>query len=415
MDPSRDLTLKSDVTIVGAAMVGATLAVSLAKSGLDVVLIEKRSPAPVGSAPAVTEIQSTALSRASINILQSLGLWQWVETTAVPIRQVHVSQAGNFGALRMSAKEQGVEALGAIVDNAIYNDALTAMLHSEPRVTLLSPAQLIGVVENTGSQSESVSTYCEVDGKHCCIESGLLIGVDGVNSGVRKCLDIETRVTDYQQSAVLVNVETSEINDGIAFERFTSDGPMACLPLGGHMNSVVCSIDGDDHERFTLMSSDELCESLQQRFGYRLGRFRKCGPHHVLALKLTESRHQSQGRSLLIGNAARTLHPVAGQGFNLALRDVGLLLELIRAESRPLESLAMLANFQKLRARDHAVTVGVTDSLARLFRGANEPFSHLRALGLLGIEHLPGLRGAFAHRAMGLASRLPDLSGPPLV
>lgn len=183
MDPSRDLTLKSDVTIVGAAMVGATLAVSLAKSGLDVVLIEKRSPAPVGSAPAVTEIQSTALSRASINILQSLGLWQWVETTAVPIRQVHVSQAGNFGALRMSAKEQGVEALGAIVDNAIYNDALTAMLHSEPRVTLLSPAQLIGVVENTGSQSESVSTYCEVDGKHCCIESGLLIGSMGLTPG----------------------------------------------------------------------------------------------------------------------------------------------------------------------------------------------------------------------------------------
>lgn len=421
-----------DITVVGAALAGSTLAYALAEAGWRVALLEQRSmsvtdQAPPAESEQVLDTRSTALSWSSLQILGSLGLWQppGLSTHAHAIQQVHVSQAGNFGSVRLSASDENLDMLGATIPNQAYNELVLQRVREHP---LIDTHDLIRIERLDHGGGKAVRVAVARGEQQYQVQSGLLIAVDGVNSVVRELSGISLQTTDYEQSAVLLNVETQKTNPGIAYERFTASGPLAMLPLGGRLNSVVYSVDPGVGETLCQLDEPQFLQHLQQQFGYRLGRLCRCGTRHLMPLRLVESSSQVAERVLLMGNAARTLHPVAGQGFNLALRDIAGLLELlgkredtrqvtqVDAESDPENkqsnersndpgSQELLKAFLDLRRRDQQRTVRLTDALARVFRGSNPAFSHLRALGLAGLEYTPPLQRQFSRQAMGLMAQ----------
>ena len=395
-----------DIAVVGAALVGSTLASVFARLGFTVALFEQRdlhaTPAQDGASSRLSS-RTTALSLSSIRILQSLGLWESLSEDAVDIKQVHVTQAGNFGVVRMDAKEQRLACLGAVINNSSYQHIVLRDLLAHPNVMVCSPAI---VTDMDTSQPETVRLHYSMGNACHELSTRLVIGVDGVSSSIRTLSGIPVKTTDYEQSVVLVNVESELDNRGVAFERFTHSGPLAFLPLGRNLNSVICTIERADESRVAAFDDKELLEFLQSRFGYRLGRLQSCGARQILPIQLTESGEQVKGRVLLMGNAARSLHPVAGQGFNLALRDAAGLIEALGNSSQQAGncdpgSADILASLTSSRRADQAATVRMTDTLARLFRGNNAVISHLRGLGLLSLEYVSPLRRVFARQAMG--------------
>ncbi len=409
-----------DITIVGAAMAGSTLAYALAQAGWRVALLEQRSlPSTEDTLPAESvlalDTRSTALSRSSLQILSSLGLWQspGLNAHAQAIQQVHVSQSGHFGSVRLSASDEKLDMLGAILPNQVYNNLLLQRVREHPLIETHDLIRIEGL-EQCGGSAIRVAV-CRGE-QHYRVQSRLLVAVDGVNSSIRELSGLSLQTTDYQQSAILLNIETQKPNPGVAYERFTPSGPLAVLPLGGKLNSVVYSVEPEQGETLCQLDERLFLDHLQQQFGYRLGRFYRCGERTLMPLRLVESSSQIAERVLLMGNAARTLHPVAGQGFNLALRDISGLLELLgkrQDAGRDLQpdsgndpgAQAFLTAFQELRRPDQQRTVRLTDALARVFRGSNPALSHLRALGLAGLEYTPPLQRQFSRRAMGLMAQ----------
>ncbi|MBX2885203.1 MAG: FAD-dependent monooxygenase [Granulosicoccus sp.] len=395
-----------DVVVIGGALVGGVLALSFANSGKRVVLIDAQpitvpASADVSGAGAV---RTTAVAAGSVAILDALTPQLSIAALGSPIQRVHVSQQGFFGATRIDAEEEGVRALGYVVENLTMQSALYAALAAQPLITRAAPV----VVHDIQQSTTSVSVHTD----HGLITAPWLVGVDGANSSVRKLCKISHTATDYEQSAVVSTVEAELPHQQTAYERFTPQGPMAMLPMGTHSLSLIFTVDKEEVEAVLRSSDDEFRDQVQRTFGYRLGRLTRTGARQAFPLRLQESDRQSAERVLLLGNAARSLHPVAGQGFNLAVRDMGALLALVDAAAFEQDIPAALSAFVAQRKTDHQSTVRLTDFFARSFRGHNPVLSHLRGLGLIGLDVLPVARRRFARRAMGLAVSLPDIRYP---
>ncbi|MCI0435257.1 MAG: FAD-dependent monooxygenase, partial [Gemmatimonadetes bacterium] len=298
-----------DVAIVGGGMVGASLAAALAPLGLHLVVLES-VPLQSESQPSFDE-RTTALSNGSRRILASLGLWETLAPQAAPIRRIHVSDQGRFGFARIDAREQGVAALGFVLANRALGAALWERLTRASGLEILCPAR----VDDLTPGADSVALRTSIgDGREYTLNARLVVAADGAQSSIRRALGIEAITWDYEQTAIITNVATRKFHDHVAFERFTASGPLAVLPLADGRCTVVWTMAPRVADATLKLADEEFLASLQERFGFRLGRFTRVGRRHAYPLSLTRAQERVGRRVVIIGNAAQGLHPIAGQG-----------------------------------------------------------------------------------------------------
>lgn len=406
----RELTF--DVLVVGGGMVGASLACALASLPIRVGVIEAVPPEHAAQ-PSYDE-RTTAISHGSRCIYRTLGLWDRLAPAAEPIQNIHVSERGRFGVTRIDCREQRVEALGYVVPNRVLGGALFERMAEFDGLTVLCPATL-GRIRFDAFGARVVVVR---DGTEHVLRTRLLVGADGVRSRVRAALGIGVREIDYLQSALVATVTPARPRSGQAFERFTPDGPMALLPMDAERYALIWTLPPARAEELSTLSEAAFLAALQNAFGERLGRFRRAGARHVYPLKRVLSRRAWAPRAVLIGNAAHSLHPVAGQGFNLGLRDVAVLADLVAdavaAGSDPGGD-DLLRYYQRWREADQARVAEFTDRLVKLFSNRWPGLGPLRSLGLLGVDVMPVAKRWLARRNMGADGRMPRLSrGLPL-
>ncbi len=398
---------ESDICISGGGMVGGTLAWALANAGYRVCLLEPQRFS-ADSIPELMNERSVALSYSSRVLLEHLGLWQDIKDQVCAIRHIHVSERGRLGASRLHADEEDVEALGYVVRNSIFLKTLYEKLDAVPGLTMRSGASLVSI----NRQVDRIEYFYSMEDKNESGSARLLIASDGSNSPVRKMMSIGETNTAYDQTAVIANVQCELEHKNTAYERFTDSGPLALLPLADKTMAMVYTINSEDTDSVVGLDDQEMLLKLQERFGFRLGRFEKIGERLAFPLALMQSDEQFNGRVLMMGNAARTLHPVSGQGFNLALRDIALLIEALTISGKltdPGEN-ALIRDFCQQRRSDQKSVVRFTDTLVRVFRGNAPVFSHLRASGLTALDLMPPVKHLLARQSMGLSNRLPNLA-----
>ncbi len=391
-----------DIAIVGGGMVGASLAVAL--EGLDVrtALIEAVAH-DAASQPSFDE-RTTALSNGSRRILETLEVWPAVADAATPIAKIHISDQGRFGFARIDAAEQGQKALGHVVPNRILGSALWSKLATRSDVRLFCPATLRSVTPG----EESIELETETQGAPSTIRARLVVAADGAGSAVRTAFGIEADVRDYDQTAVITTVLPRKFHDHVAYERFTAAGPLALLPLRDGRCTLVLTLSPALAEAAMAWSDEQFLSELQGRFGFRLGRFLKVGRRAAYPLSLTRARRTSAHRCIIIGNAAQGLHPVAGMGFNLGLRDVASLAELIAQHRDDFDALPPA--YDAWRAADRREIIAFTDGLVRIFSNRFGPVQRLRSLGLLAFDLLPPAKSALSWLSTGGGGRIPKLA-----
>ncbi len=401
-----------DIAIAGGGMVGLSLAAALAELPLKVVVIEPVA-ASADHQPSF-DARTTALSGGSRRVFEGIGVWPAVASAATPIRRIHVSEHGSFGMARLTADEQGVAALGYTVENRRLGAAL------RERCAAISSLRMCSASVREAAAGESGALLVTDRGER--IAARLVVAADGAQSAVRTALGIAARVSEYGQQAVIAHVDTARFHEYTAYERFTPDGPIAVLPIAEGRSAVIWALAPEAAARALALDDARFISELQLAFGLRLGRFTRVGRRQSYPLALTRSERVTATRAVILGNAAQGLHPVAGQGFNLALRDVAALAELL-AEDAALAGAAadpgsanLLERYAAWRKPDREAVVRFTDSLVRGFAFPFAPARMLRASGLLLFDLLRPVKHEFARRTMGLAGRQPRLvRGLPLV
>jgi 2-octaprenyl-6-methoxyphenol hydroxylase len=419
-------TAEHDIAIIGGGMVGASLALALvggepALSGTVIRLRDRRArsvllvegTAPDAQAHPSFDERTTALGNGSRRIFQGLGVWQDIAPEASAIRAIHVSDAGRFGFARLAAAEHGVEAFGYVAPNRTIGAALWARLAGAPGLTVRAPASAQGFdIKPEGVRFQVVSE----SGGTETVAAKLLVAADGSRSQVREAAGIGERVEDYQQLAVVANVRAEPPADGTAYERFTAGGPFAVLPLADGSYTVIWSLPPDGAREVLALTEAEYLAALQKQFGWRAGRFVHAGLRLSYPLKLTRADATVGARTVLVGNAAQALHPVAGQGFNLGLRDAAMLAEVLSGspDMDPGDP-AVLGRFNAWRAADRRGVTAFTDGLVKLFGSRVPGVGALRDLGLLLFDMSPTAKGALARLSIGFAGPTPRLArGLPL-
>src|SRR5215469_6193578 len=354
--------LEVDVAIIGGGMVGASLAAALAAAGRRLLLVES---VPFGAAaqPSFDE-RTTALGNASRRIFEGLGVWSSIAPEAAAIRTIHVSEAGRFGFARLTAEEQGIEAFGYVVANRCVGAALWNRMNAMPELSVHAPAR----VADLAITPERVAfTVVEGSGNSLPVRAQLLVAADGANSQIRAAAGIDAEVVDYEQVAVVANLAADHANGGWAYERFTPTGPLAVLPRHDGGLAVIWACRPAHAQALVALDEDAYLAELQGQFGWRAGRFVRAGRRSAYPLRLTRAATSVAARTVLVGNAAQALHPVAGQGFNLGLRDAAMLAEVISGATGDAGGPAVLRQFVDWRARDRRSVVRFTDGLIRLF------------------------------------------------
>jgi 2-octaprenyl-6-methoxyphenol hydroxylase len=397
--------LEVDVTVVGGGMVGASLAAALGGTGVRVLLVES-VPFDAGSQQSF-DARTTALGNASQRIYHALGLWDELAPGAQPIHSIHVSEAGHFGFARLTAAEQGIEAFGYVVANRLLGAALWRRLSQDRELTVAVPAR-VADVEIT---AEAVSLNVLGEGRDPqAVRTRLVVAADGAHSQVRAAAGIEASVEDYEQVAVVAIVAVDQPHAGRAYERFTASGPLAVLPLhDGHVAVIWACTPELAHQILALDQAGYL-QRLQATFGWRAGRFTHAGQRGSYPLRLTRAHRPVAQRTVLIGNAAQALHPVAGQGFNLGLRDAAMLAELIAAAPADAGDAALLARFAHWRAGDRLGVTRFTDGLVKLFGDTRPGVGLLRRTGLLMFDLAPPAKAALARVSAGFTGPVPRLA-----
>ena len=390
---------RANLAIIGGGLVGASLALILQagsrERGWRIVLIEPFAPGDAYQ-PSY-DARSSALSFGSRQIYERLGLWQRIAQRGVQISQIHVSDRGRFGSARLTAMEEGVPALGYVVENAWLGQCLWQALDHEV-VSWRCPAE----VRRMQALDDGYRLTLDDDS---ILDCDLAVLADGGRSGLREQLGIGVREAPYGQTALIANVSPSEEHRGQAFERFTEQGPMALLPLPDNRCALVWTRPPRDAERLRELPERQFLDELQAAFGYRLGGFRQVGARYCYPLILSEAEEQVRPHLVVLGNAAHSLHPIAGQGFNLSLRDAQALADqLLGADAAP-GDFAVLQRYLEGQRLDQQMTVGFSDRVTRLFSNAQPVLATGRNLGLLGLDLLPPAKRWFARQAMGLGAR----------
>ena len=405
-----------DVVIAGGGLVGASLALALAPLGLQVALLEASMPSTEETHASFDE-RTTALSNGSRRTFEALGVWPLGDREATPIKQIHVSNRGRFGFARLSAQEEGLSALGYVVTNRMLGQALWRRL-AEERIEVIAPARVTAM--------QLVERGCDVTCEQRDVESRLLrarlaVAADGAQSALREAAGIASSQKSYEQVAITTNVLTQRFHEHVAYERFTADGLIAMLPISEGRCGVVWAVNPPRAAQLLSLPDAEFLSALQEAFGFRLGRLLRLGARARYPLALTRSEAYIAPRLAIIGNAAQSMHPVAGQGFNLGLRDAAALAEVLadgRAEfggSLDAGDGLLLERYRAWREADRAGIIRFTDGLVRTFSLPLGPLSFVRDVGLLAFDLMPTAKHALSQLSLGAAGRVPRLSrGAPL-
>jgi 2-octaprenyl-6-methoxyphenol hydroxylase len=400
-----------DIAIVGGGLVGASLAAALRGSGKRIALIE--AFAPDSAAQPSFDERTTALGNASRRVFEALGIWQSLREESAPITRIHVSDAGRFGFARLAAAEFDQEALGYVVPNRVLGRVLWSALEAAPDIDSYLPARVLAM--SVGPQMATLKLERE-GGPQCELQARLIVAADGATSVVRTALGLGATVDDYQQVAVVTSVRTDKPNDGIAYERFTAQGPMALLPLAGAAwRTLVWAAKPEVAQ--TLMALDDagFVSAWQEAFGWRAGRAIAVGRRVAYPLALTRAQVSVAPRVALLGNASQALHPVAGQGFNLGLRDAAELAELLYQVSDDVGAPTLLVRFAQGRVDDREGVVRFTDTLVRLFSDQRPGIAAARNTALLLFDLLPPAKRAMSRVSLGFGRSTPRLArGLPL-
>ena len=396
-----------DIVVIGAGMVGASftqlLATSLGEQKLSVLVVE--AVAPASSEQPSFDSRSTALSFGSRKIFERMGVWQELAGSATPIKQIQVSDQGHFGSAWLDCEEHDQEALGYVMENRQLGKVLNPLLQQEPHVDYLAPAKIVSAIPRQAGMELGV----DVEGQQQSVLANLVVLADGGRSPISGKLGIAQQRKDYEQQALIANIAFSRPHDNVAYERFTGHGPLAVLPLEDfgkqHRGALVWTLKAEQVARVTEMSDAELLLALNEQFGQRLGEITQIGQRFCYPLSLSVASEQVRPHLVLLGNVAHTLHPVAGQGLNLALRAteslVKALVKGVREGKRP-GDMAVLQPYQRSRSEDQQTTIALTDNMIRMFSTDKLAPALTRKAGLLAVDLVPGIRKGFGRQAMGL-------------
>lgn len=400
--------MQQQVIIVGGGMVGLSLALMLAKAKIRVKLLEAiRYPdyTDTESVPyhSSFDARNTALSRRSVQIYQKLGLWEALQQHATPILEVHITEQGSFGKARLKAEQENVESFGQVIENAWLGRVLLTQVRQQPLIELIDGVQVKALTQDI----EQVYIEAEREGQELQLTSKLVIAADGRDSFSRQALGVGVDVHDYDQVAIVTAVQTSKPHRQVGFERFSPLGPLALLPLPGeYRRSVVWPVKkGTEHEWLGEENDQHFLNALQQTYGDRAGKFEKTGKRFSYPLSQVLAHKQAVGRVVLMGNAAHTLHPVAGQGFNLCLRDADVLLRFLGSHLTVSDDLGepeVLKAYEQARLTDQQRVIKFCDSVVRGFSNQNPVLKLLRNTGLIAFDIVPGIKPLVANYAMGL-------------
>lgn len=401
------MTTETEVLIIGGGLVGASLACALGRAGVRTRVVET-SAFGAGQAAGYDE-RSIALAQGSQRIFTGLGLWQALETDVCPIHTIHVSDRGHFGFTRLQREQEGVPALGYVATARALGRALADELGRLDSVEVLAPARVTAVAVD----GDGVRAAVEHQGVSRTCTARLLVAADGARSTVREQLGIATTRRDYEQTAIIANVSTDLPHRNIAYERFTDSGPLALLPMQAGRSALVWTLHADQSEAVMALDDAAFLARLQERFGYRLGRFVRVGVRQAFPLQLLQADESVRPRLALIGNAMHTLHPIAGQGFNLGLRDVAALVEVVldaRRTGADIGELHVLRRYAAGRQADQKRVTLFTDGMVRLFGQSLPPVAWLRDAGMLALDLCPPAKRWFGRMTMGRAGRMPRLA-----
>ena len=412
---------KYDIAIVGGGLVGASLACALAPLGYRIAMVE-RVPFRAATQPSYDD-RTLALSYSSCKILEGLGLWSGISPCATPIREIIATELGRPGRVEMKASEMGLEAFGHVVEARAFGAVVLEKLEAIENVDILCPASVSSIetlddkcilgLEGQASIDQETGGHKTDDQK---IEARLVVAADGAASSVRQLLNIPVQERDYGQTAVICNITPEIGHRGRAFERLTPSGPFAVLPHVGERCGLVWSVPSEEADALMEMEDSLFLERAQERFGKELGAFNRVGKRSSYGLKLVRAEHDIDVRTLIMGNAAHTIHPVGAQGFNLGLRDVAVLAEVLASDSSDDPgSPDLLKTYSEWRQPDQEATVAWSDGMTRFFANPSPLMAVLRSAGMIAHALIPPLRRRLASAAMGYRGRVPRLAlGEPL-
>ena len=400
--------MQQQVIIVGGGMVGLSLSLMLAKANIAVKLLEAvkypnyddQNVAPYHSS---FDARNTALSRRSVQIYQKLGLWDALQQHATPILQVHITEQGSFGKARLIAEQEKVESFGQVIENAWLGRVLLTQVRQQPLIELIDGVQVTALTQD----AEHVHIEARRGEETLKLESKLLIAADGRDSFCRQAIGVGVDVHDYDQVAIVTTVQTSKPHEQVGFERFSALGPLALLPLPGeYRRSVVWPVKkGTESEWLGDENDQHFLNALQQTYGDRAGKFEKTGKRFSYPLSQVLAHKQAVGRVILMGNAAHTIHPVAGQGFNLCLRDADVLVRYLVNQLTTSDDLGNPDNllaYEQARLSDQQRVIKFCDTVVRGFSNQNPLLKLIRNTGLIAFDVIPGVKPLVANYAMGL-------------
>ncbi|MBJ8434930.1 2-octaprenyl-6-methoxyphenyl hydroxylase [Acinetobacter pittii] len=400
--------MQQQVIIVGGGMVGLSLSLMLAKANIAVKLLEAvkypnyddQNVAPYHSS---FDARNTALSRRSVQIYQKLGLWDALQQHATPILQVHITEQGSFGKARLIAEQEKVESFGQVIENAWLGRVLLTQVRQQPLIELIDGVQVTALTQD----AEQVHIEAKRGDEVLKLESKLLIAADGRDSFCRQAIGVGVDVHDYDQVAIVTTVQTSKPHEQVGFERFSALGPLALLPLPGeYRRSVVWPVKkGTESEWLGDENDQHFLSALQQTYGDRAGKFEKTGKRFSYPLSQVLAHKQAVGRVILMGNAAHTIHPVAGQGFNLCLRDADVLLRYLVNQLTASDDIGNPDNllaYEQARLSDQQRVIKFCDTVVRGFSNQNPLLKLIRNTGLIAFDVIPGVKPLVANYAMGL-------------
>lgn len=384
-----------DIAIVGAGLVGASLACALKNQELKIALIDK-NPLSIQSQDNF-DSRALALSLPSIECLKMLDVWPKISNNASVIQTVHVSKKDHFGVSKIHASEHQIPALGYVVNADALNIALNQTVETLPNVTLFRPDEILDLEKNEQGWTIKLSNKKKLNTK-------LLVAADGAESYLRKNQGIDVKIRDYQQTAIVVNVALNLSHQDIAYERFLENGSIAMLPFGENKVKCVWIVPSDQLKTIEAQSDKEFLENIQRQFGHRLGLLKALGKRTFYSIKNICAETLYGDRLVLIGNAANTLSPIGAQGFNLGLRDAAMLAELLvqaHQNNQDVGAVDVLGSYAKCRVDDHHAIRYFTDSLAKP--------DVFQWLGILATEWVMPFKHAIADRGLGRQQKLPKL------